>query len=66
MELSLKSIGKCRNGLFSILELTVRTYNGTTLTEDVSNLDGSVDKELIHSLREIADELEAQNNLLNT
>ena len=44
----------------SIIDVTV-SYSGSTITADVTDLNGKVSKELIESLREVADELEEQN-----
>ena len=49
---------------FKTDNLTI-TDGTTTIICDVTNLKGKVDTELITSLREIADELEENNNLLN-
>jgi len=46
----------------TIIELTVDGTN-VSLTEDITNLHGYVDSDLIESLRMIADELEEHNNL---
>ena len=44
----------------STIDVTV-SYSGSTITADVTDLKGKVSKELIESLREVADELEEQN-----
>jgi len=48
----------------SIIELVIECDNAR-LSETITNLNGIVDVELIHSLRQIADRLEEQNNLIN-
>lgn len=60
MILSIKHINGGDFKPSSIIELTVES-SGTVITEDVTNMNGSVDETLITSLREIADELEEQN-----
>jgi hypothetical protein len=60
MELTLRHIGGFGHRPSPIIELTVRC-NGAEIVSDVTNLSGEVDKNLIHSLRNIADELEEQN-----
>ena len=63
MELSLKHYGNSRTTPSTIIELIVES-NGTTVTEDITNMKGHVKASLIQDLRDIADELEEQNRLL--
>lgn len=58
MEISTRRVSK------NILELTVNSY-GTNITVDVTDLNGRVDENLIQNLREIAFELEEQNERIN-
>ena len=44
----------------SFMEMTVEV-NGTTIVEDVTDLQGFVSLELIANLREVADEMEEHN-----
>lgn len=47
----------------TIIELTVTDWSGnSSITEDVTNIKGEVDVDFIMALRNIADELEEQNN----
>lgn len=64
MKLELKQIGGSISRPASIIELVVECNNGF-IHETITKLDGSVDIELIHSLRQIADRLEEQNDLVN-
>ena len=49
----------------TIIELTISDWSGnSTITEDVCNVNGKIDEDFIMTLREIADELEEQNNKL--
>lgn len=54
MEISLKPIGK------TILQLRIEA-NNFTIIEDVTNLNGIVDENLISDLRNIANEMEEHN-----
>ena len=54
MDFKTKHIGS------SIIELTVEGWN-STITEDITDLKGNVDDDLIMSLRNLADELEEYN-----
>jgi hypothetical protein len=64
MRLSIKHIGSYGGNAAKLVELTIDLFNGT-YTEDVTNLHGFVDEELISNLREIADELEEHNRKKN-
>ena len=63
MELETKHIGAYGGNPSKIIELTIKGLDGT-ITQDVTDLNGKVDEDLIQSLRYIADELEEQNNKL--
>ena len=63
MKLELKQIGGSMSRPSFIIELVVECNNGY-IYETITKLDGSVDVELIHSLRQIADRLEEQNDLV--
>ena len=60
MKLEIRHIDKYYGKPSTIIELTVSS-NGTSITENVSSLNGRVNEDLILSLRQIADELEEQN-----
>ena len=60
MKLEIRHIGTYYGKPSTIIELTVSS-NGTSITENVSSLNGRVNEDLILSLRQIADELEEQN-----
>ena len=54
----------------SFIELTIETDDNTAkIVEDITNIDGTVDTDLIQQLRDIADSLEEWNrkkDLINT
>ena len=64
MKIYIRRIGGSTHGPAKIIELLVKT-NSTEITEDVTNLHGLVNEDLIQDLRNIADELEEQNKRLN-
>jgi hypothetical protein len=64
MEILIKHYGNSRTTPSKIIELTCKSHN-TQFTVDVTDLNGLVDSNLIENLRQIADELEEQNNLVN-
>lgn len=60
MDIKSSHIGGIKN---TIIEITVSDWSGnSSITEDVTNLQGEVDVNFIMALRTIADELEEQNN----
>ena len=61
MNITTKHIGSSGRNVAAIIELTIEGWS-STMTEDITGLDSKVDKEFILSLRNIADELEDQNN----
>ena len=63
MEIIIKHYGNSRITPSKIIQLTFKGFN-SELIEDVTNLNGKVDKDLIDNLRQIADELEYQNQLI--
>lgn len=63
MEISIKHFGGSRSTPAAIIELTFKDGN-TQFTSDVTDLKKKVDPNLIANLREIADELEEQNRLV--
>lgn len=65
MEISIKHYGGSRNTASKIIEVQIKSY-GTTISEDVTNVYGIVDSSFIQSLRDIAEELEQQNFLINS
>ena len=60
MDFKTKHIGSYGGNPAKIIELTVVGWN-STITEDITDLKGNVDENLIMVLRNIADELEAHN-----
>ena len=64
MEIIIKHYGNSRITPSKIIELTCIGDN-TRFSVDVTNLKGLVDVRLIENLRQIADELENQNKLIN-
>ncbi len=63
MELTTKHFGAYAGNPAKIIELTV-SNGDATITEDVTDLNNKVDENFIMALRELADELEEQNNLI--
>lgn len=63
MEISIKHFGGSEITPAAIIELTFKDGN-TQFTSDVTDLKKKVDPNLIANLREIADELEEQNRLV--
>jgi hypothetical protein len=64
MEISTKHYGRNSNAASKIIEVQIKSY-GTTLSEDITNINGVIDTSFIESLRQIADELEEQNTIIN-
>lgn len=64
MEITLKHFGRSGYNPSSIIELTI-SHQNTTLTVGVTNRKGKVDEQLIDNLREVVNELEEQNELIN-
>lgn len=62
MEISTRRIGRRKNGTYSCIEVTIKS-SGSTIEEDVVDLNGKVDEDLIESLRDLVEELEEQNKL---
>lgn len=60
MDFKTKHIGSYGGNPAKIIELTIEGWN-STMTEDVTDLNGTVDINFINSLRNLADELEEQN-----
>ena len=60
MEFKTKHIGSYSGYPAKIIELTVEGFN-STITEDVTDLNGYVDEDLIKALRSLADELDEHN-----
>lgn len=63
MEISIKHFGGSEITPAAIIELTFKDGN-TQFTSDVTDLRKKVDVNLIANLRQIADELEEQNRLV--
>lgn len=63
MEISLKHIGSYGGKPATSIEMKVQGW-ASEIVEDVTDMKGRVDEELIGNLREIADELEEQNQKL--
>jgi hypothetical protein len=64
MEIIIKHFGNSRITPSKIIELTFKNYD-TQFTVDVTNYKGLVDVNFIENLRQVADELEEQNTLVN-
>ena len=64
MELILKYYGKSGGTPSNIIELIIKSGN-TVIEEDITDKNSAIDPNLIMQLRDIADELEEQNTLLN-
>lgn len=63
MKITLRHIGSVRGSASKIIEMTVESYS-TYISKDITNLDGTVDQQLIDNLREVADTLTEQNELI--
>ena len=63
MDITLKHFGSYGGKAATSIELTVKS-NETTILEDVTNMDGSVDESLIQQLEYIVSELKEQNELI--
>ena len=64
MKLSLKHIGSYGGNASPIIELTVsNALSG--ITEDIVDRNGRVEEDLIANLREVANDLEEHNNLID-
>jgi len=63
MEISLRHIGSANGKPAKLIEMIVDNYD-TVITQDITSLNGEVDVNLIMALREIANELEEQNQLI--
>lgn len=63
MEITTRSYGGNRKNPGKIIELIINTGN-TIITEDITNLDKTIDESLIQSLKDIVEELEEQNRLI--
>jgi hypothetical protein len=61
MDISLRYIG---GNPAKIIEFCIES-NTTTIKEDITNMDSKIDPEFINNLREIADDLELQNKLID-
>lgn len=65
MEIELRHIGGAGNRPASILEIAVKTISGTFVEDIASFSDGKVDVSLINNLKDIINELEEHNNLVD-
>ena len=63
MQILIKHYGRTITGASKVIELTCKYYD-TQFTVDVTNRKGLVDVSLIENLRQVADELEEQNELI--
>ena len=62
MTVDWKHIGGYGNNPSKAIEVTVSDWGGgSKISEDVTDLKGSIDPELIDNLRQLADDLEEQN-----
>jgi Ni2+-binding GTPase involved in maturation of urease and hydrogenase len=63
MDIKTRHIG---SGKTALIEITVTDWSGnSSITEDVTDLNGKVDEKFIMALRQIANELEEQNNKIS-
>jgi hypothetical protein len=63
MTISTRHFGNRGNNAPHGIEVTVSDWGGnSSIMEDVTNLNGEVAEDFIFSLRQVADELEEQNN----
>ena len=63
MEISIRGYGKTANGGYVLINLEANDY-GNIITASITNLMGRVDKDFIQSLKDIVEELEEQNRLM--
>lgn len=63
MNISIRHYPRARSSASQIIEITIES-NGNTIVEDVTNLQRLVPTDLIKKFRDIADELEEQNNII--
>ena len=64
MNLEIKHYGRSGYNPSNIIELIIKS-NNTIIVEDVTDRNSKVDENLINTLRDIADELEEQNKLID-
>lgn len=64
MDFKTRHIGSHGGCAASVVELTVTGFDGT-ITETVTDLKGRVNTDLIVSLQELADELQAHNDSIS-
>jgi len=62
MKISIRHIGNSRTRPSTMIKITVEGQDGSIIAEDVTSLSGKVNQSFIDDLRSIADELEIQNN----
>ena len=65
MEITLRHYGAYGGNPSNIIEIIVNS-TGASITEDITASSGKVDEKLIANLREVADELEEQNKLIES
>ena len=65
MELKTRHIGSFGGNAANIIELTVTDWGGnSSITETITDLNSRIDENFIMELRQLADELEEQNQKL--
>ena len=66
MELNTRHIGSFGGNAAHIIELTVTDWRGnSSITETITDLNSRIDENFIMELRQLADELEEQNQKLD-
>ena len=65
MKITSRHFGGSNSIASKIITVTVESYNGSLIMEDITSLTGEVSKQFIEDLRNLADELEEHNNKLN-
>lgn len=66
MKITSRHFGGSNSKASKIITVTVESYNGSIIIEDITSLKGEVNQQFIDDLRNLADELEEQNNRLTT
>ena len=65
MELTIRHLGSTGGSPAKIIELTAKSFSGSSsITESITNLKGVIDYDFIQNLRQLADELEEQNQMI--
>ena len=64
INIDLRQYGLRKSGSYTLIDVVVEVDGIEVASEDITNLDGSVDEEIINQLKNIVDVLEAQNKAI--